>query len=112
MRGGSPHTGIDIAAPKGTPIHPVIAGTVSYVGELGGYGNLVMVDHPNGVRTYYAHMDRFGGIAVGDHVEHLDVLGFVGCTGHCTGPHVHFETRVGTPPNDVPRDPMAYVVAG
>jgi murein DD-endopeptidase MepM/ murein hydrolase activator NlpD len=111
MRDGAMHAGVDIAAPTGTPIHPAIAGTVAYVGQMSGYGNVVDVTHPNGIRTRYAHMSRFGGFAVGDHVEHLDVIGYVGCTGHCTGPHVHFETRTGTWPKDVPHDPMAYLAA-
>lgn len=107
MRGGRPHTGIDIGSPTGEAIHPVAPGTVSYVGALGGYGNLVMVDHASGLRTYYAHMSRFGGFAVGATVTPADTIGYVGCTGNCTGPHVHFETRVA----DVPRDPLGYLVA-
>ncbi|MEO6867510.1 MAG: peptidoglycan DD-metalloendopeptidase family protein [Gaiellales bacterium] len=106
MRSGRMHTGLDIADPTGTPIHPVAPGTVSFVGVLGGYGNLVIVEHPSGLRTYYAHMSKFGGHAVGAGVSHLDVLGLVGCTGNCTGPHVHFETRI----SDVPKDPRGYLV--
>ena len=105
MRGGRPHTGLDIAVPAGTPIHPIAAGTISFVGSLGGYGNLVIVEHDDGLRTYYAHMSGFGGYAVGDRVAHVDVIGLVGCTGSCTGPHVHFETRVA----DVPRDPRSFL---
>lgn len=105
MRNGRPHTGIDIAAPTGTPIHPIAPGTVSYVGVLGGYGNLVIVEHADGLRTWYAHMSSFGSFGVGDPVQPLDTIGLVGCTGSCTGPHVHFETRV----NDVPRDPRSFL---
>ena len=107
LRDGRPHTGLDIAVPTGTPIHPSIAGTVSFVGVLGGYGNLVIVEHANGMRTYYAHMSRFGGFAVGAAVTHLDTIGMVGCTGNCTGPHLHFETRTA----DTPRDPRSYLTA-
>lgn len=107
MRAGRLHTGIDIAVPAGTPIHPAASGTVSYVGVLGGYGNLVIVDHAGGLRTWYAHMSTFGSFGVGGAVAHADVIGQVGCTGSCTGPHVHFETRVG----DVPRDPRSLLVA-
>jgi murein DD-endopeptidase MepM/ murein hydrolase activator NlpD len=107
LRDGRPHTGIDIGAPKGTPIHPTAPGTVSFVGQLGGYGNLVIVEHPNGVRTYYAHMSRFGTFAVGAAVTHLDVIGEVGCTGNCTGNHLHFETRTA----DTPRNPRSYLTA-
>jgi murein DD-endopeptidase MepM/ murein hydrolase activator NlpD len=108
LRNGRPHTGIDIAAPAGTPIHPSAPGTVSFVGVLGGYGNLVIVEHAGGTRTYYAHLSQFGSFAVGATVSHVDVLGLVGCTGSCTGPHVHFEVRVA----DTPRDPRGWLVAG
>ncbi len=107
LRDGRPHTGIDIGVPAGTPIHPAAPGTVSFVGQLGGYGNLVIVEHADGVRTYYAHMSRFGGFAVGATVSHLDVVGFVGCTGNCTGPHLHFETRTA----DTPRNPRSFLTA-
>jgi murein DD-endopeptidase MepM/ murein hydrolase activator NlpD len=109
MRDGRQHAGVDIAAPTGTPIHAVIPGTISFVGQMDGYGNIVIVEHANGLHTRYAHMSRFGGFAVGDHVDHVDTIGFVGCTGHCSGPHVHFEVR--TAPNDVPHDPMTYLHA-
>jgi murein DD-endopeptidase MepM/ murein hydrolase activator NlpD len=107
LRDGRPHEGIDIAAPTGTPIHPVAPGTVSFVGAWGGYGNLVIVDHGDGITTRYAHLSRFGGFAVGAAVVHTDVIGLVGCTGTCTGPHVHFETRVA----DTARNPRSFLVA-
>ena len=107
LRDGRPHEGLDIASPTGTPIHPVSAGTVSFVGSYGGYGNLVIVDHGDGVATRYAHLSRFGSFAVGASVAHTDVIGYVGCTGSCTGPHVHFETRVA----DTARNPRAFLVA-
>lgn len=108
LRNGRPHTGIDIAAPAGAPVHPSAAGTVSFVGVLGGYGNLVIVEHPGGMRTYYAHLSRFGSFAAGAAVAPTDVIGLVGCTGSCTGPHVHFETRR----DDVPVDPRVFLAAG
>lgn len=107
LRWGRRHEGLDIAAPTGTQIHPTTDGTVAFVGSYGGYGNLVMVDHTNGIRTYYAHMSRFGAFTVGSKVTHLDVIGYVGCTGSCTGPHVHFETRAG----DTPKNPRAFLTA-
>jgi murein DD-endopeptidase MepM/ murein hydrolase activator NlpD len=107
LRWGRPHEGLDIAVPAGTEIHPTTTGTVAFVGSYGGYGNLVMVDHANGIRTYYAHMSRFGSFSVGSQVTHLDVIGYVGCTGSCTGPHVHFETRAG----DTPKNPRAFLIA-
>jgi flagellar hook assembly protein FlgD len=106
VRWGRKHEGIDIGTDTGTPIHPAIAGTVSFVGAYGGYGNLVIVDHGGGVTTRYGHMSRFGSFAVGAHVTHDDVIGYVGCTGSCTGPHVHFEVRV----DDVARSPRTYLV--
>ena len=105
MRSGRMHQGLDIAAPTGTPIHPVANGTVSYVGVMDGYGNIVIVDNGGGLRTYYAHMSRFGSYGVGQAVTPIDTLGYVGCTGHCTGPHVHFETRIA----NVPRDPRSFL---
>jgi murein DD-endopeptidase MepM/ murein hydrolase activator NlpD len=107
LRDGRPHTGIDIAVPTGTPIHPTAPGTVSFVGQLGGYGNLVIIEHAGGVRTYYAHLSRFGGFAVGDAVSQLDSIGAVGCTGNCTGPHLHFETRTA----DTPQNPRSFLTA-
>jgi murein DD-endopeptidase MepM/ murein hydrolase activator NlpD len=107
LRWGRLHQGIDIAAPTGTPIHPAAPGTVTFVGQLDGYGNLVIVTHDGGIRTYYAHMSRFGGFEVGSSVTHLDTIGEVGCTGSCTGPHLHFETRVA----DTPRNPRTFLTA-
>lgn len=107
LRDGRPHTGIDIAAPTGTPVHPVATGTVTFVGQLGGYGNLVILVHADGTQTYYAHLSRFGGFAVGASVTHLDSIGLVGCTGSCTGPHLHFETRTA----DTPRNPRGFLTA-
>jgi murein DD-endopeptidase MepM/ murein hydrolase activator NlpD len=108
MRSGRMHQGLDIAAPSGTPIHSVANGTVTYVGAMSGYGNIVIVDNGGGLRTYYAHMSRFGAFAVGQAVTPIDTIGYVGCTGHCTGPHVHFETRIA----DVPRDPRSFLTPG
>ncbi len=106
-RWGRMHEGVDIGAATGTPIHPAIAGTVAFVGSYGGYGNLVIVDHGGGITTRYGHMSRFGSFAVGTRVSHDDVIGYVGCTGSCTGPHLHFEVRV----NDVAKNPRGYLVA-
>ena len=107
LRNGRPHTGIDIGAPQGTPIHPIGPGTVTFVGQFGGYGNLVIVEHADGMRSYYAHMVRFGAFAVGATVNHLDTIGYVGSTGNSSGPHLHLETRVA----DTPRNPRAVLSA-
>jgi murein DD-endopeptidase MepM/ murein hydrolase activator NlpD len=103
-RWGRMHEGIDIAAPTGTPIRAAAAGTVIYAGWLGGYGNLTVIDHGGGVATAYGHQS---GIAVGSgaFVAQGQVIGYIGSTGHSTGPHLHFEVRV----NGVPQDPLGYL---
>jgi len=103
-RWGRMHTGIDIAAPAGTPIHAAKAGEVIYADWLGGYGNLVVVDHGDSVVTLYAHQSRIG-VAEGQVLNQGDVLGFVGSTGHSTGNHLHFEVRI----DAQPRNPQPYL---
>ncbi|HYX44817.1 MAG TPA: peptidoglycan DD-metalloendopeptidase family protein [Acidimicrobiales bacterium] len=102
-RWGRMHTGIDISAGTGTPIKAAKGGTVISAGSNGGYGLAVIIDHGGGLSTLYGHMSS---IAVsGGSVSQGEVIGRVGCTGHCTGPHLHFETRVG----GSPQNPMAYL---
>jgi murein DD-endopeptidase MepM/ murein hydrolase activator NlpD len=103
-RWGRMHEGIDIAASSGTPIRAAAAGTVIYAGWLGGYGNLTVIDHGGGVATAYGHQS---GLAAGSgaYVAQGQVTGYVGSTGHSTGPHLHFEVRV----NGVPQDPLGYL---
>ena len=84
------HEGIDIAAPIGTQIHAVDNGKVVFAGKQGGYGNTVIIEHSNGVRTRYAHAESLS-VSVGDVVEAGQVVGKVGSTGRSTGPHLHFE---------------------
>jgi murein DD-endopeptidase MepM/ murein hydrolase activator NlpD len=96
-RWGAMHPGIDFAAHYGTPIHVVGDGVVLGAGYLpgeSGYGQIVLVRHAGGVITAYAHMSRVLAHA-GEHVHAGDVLGLVGATGHVTGPHLHFEVRIG-----------------
>lgn len=93
-RWGRRHEGIDIAAPTGTPIRAAKGGTVIFVGQQGGYGNITIVDHGDGLVTTYPHQSRFG-TSDGAQVSQGQVIGYVGCSGSCTGPHLHFETRVG-----------------
>lgn len=97
-RWGRLHAGIDIAAPTGTPIHAAQAGTVLVASSQGGYGLAVVIDHGD-VVTLYGHQS---GIAtsVGERVARGEVIGYVGNTGHSTGPHLHFETRYGGTPRD------------
>ncbi len=90
-----PHHGVDYAAPAGTPVSVSGDGTVVFSGCRGGYGNLVVVRHRNGYRTYYGHLSRIGsGIVKGEHVEQGRVVGYVGATGLATGPHLHYEMRI------------------
>jgi murein DD-endopeptidase MepM/ murein hydrolase activator NlpD len=98
------HEGIDIAASSGTPIRAAAAGTVIHAGWLGGYGNLVVVDHGNGLATAYAHASAIL-VGVGQQVAQGDTVSLVGSTGHSTGPHLHFEVRV----NGVAVDPLGYL---
>ncbi|CAG0942415.1 murein DD-endopeptidase [Gammaproteobacteria bacterium] len=92
MRG---HTGVDYAAPAGTPVRAPGDGRVSFAGRKGGYGNAIILEHGNGVTTLYGHLSRFAqATAVGRRVHQGDVIGFVGATGLATGPHLHYEYRV------------------
>jgi len=86
------HSGVDIAAGRGTPIPAAAAGTVVFAGRRGGYGNLVEIEHADGRRTRYAHTDRIL-VAAGDRVEDGQTIASVGSTGRSTGPHLHFEVR-------------------
>lgn len=89
-RWGSMHTGVDIAAPKGTPIYASEEGVVTLAGWSGSYGRCVLIDHENGVVTRYAHQSKII-VKVGQRVEQGQIIGYVGSTGRSTGPHLHFE---------------------
>ncbi|HEU4943413.1 MAG TPA: peptidoglycan DD-metalloendopeptidase family protein [Gaiellaceae bacterium] len=102
-RWGRMHEGIDIAAGYGTPIRAAASGNVIYAGWMGGYGNLIIIDHGNGLATAYAHQSSF--VVGGGAVSQGQTIGYVGCTGHCFGPHLHFEVRV----NGSPVDPLGYL---
>jgi murein DD-endopeptidase MepM/ murein hydrolase activator NlpD len=104
IRWGRMHEGIDIAVAEGTPVRAAAAGTVIYAGWLGGYGNLVVVDHGNGLSTAYAHNSSLG-VGVGQSVAAGEVVSYSGNTGNSTGPHVHFEVRV----NGSAVDPLGYL---
>jgi murein DD-endopeptidase MepM/ murein hydrolase activator NlpD len=103
-RWGGFHPGIDIGVPTGTPIAAAAAGTVIWCGWQSGYGNLVVIDHHNGIATAYAHQSRIA-VSCNQDVAQGQVIGYVGCTGFCTGPHLHFEVRV----NGAPVDPIGYL---
>jgi murein DD-endopeptidase MepM/ murein hydrolase activator NlpD len=93
MRWGRMHEGIDIGGGTGAPVVAARAGTVSFAGRMGGYGNLILVDHGGGVTSAYAHLSAFSAGA-GQQVGQGQRIGSIGCTGSCTGPHLHFEVRV------------------
>jgi murein DD-endopeptidase MepM/ murein hydrolase activator NlpD len=104
MRWGRMHEGIDIGVGYGTPIHAAAAGRVVYAGWMSGYGNLVAIDHGRGISTAYGHQSSIA-VSVGQTVAQGQTIGYVGCTGHCFGPHLHFEVRI----NGTPVDPLAYL---
>ena len=86
------HAGVDFAAPAGTPIRAAAGGTVAFAGVRGGYGNLVILDHGDGMQTWYAHQ-RDVAVMEGQRVPAGGILGTVGSTGRSTGPHLHLEVR-------------------
>ena len=98
------HNGLDVAQPNGTPIAAFAAGTVVVAEYRGGYGNTVVVDHGGGFTTLSAHMSSIS-VNVGDKVTPGTTVGLVGSTGRSTGPHLHFETRLG----GVPVNPLWFV---
>jgi murein DD-endopeptidase MepM/ murein hydrolase activator NlpD len=104
MRWGRLHAGIDIAVPAGTPIRAADSGRVVLLGWVGGYGNYTCIQHTASLSTCYGHQSRFG-TSQGASVSKGQVIGYVGCTGHCFGDHLHFEVRV----NGTPVDPMGYL---
>ncbi len=102
-RWGSIHEGIDISAPNGTPVRAAAAGRVIIAGWSGGYGNLIVIDHGNGIATAYAHLSAI--YASGGSVAQGQSIGAVGSTGHSTGNHLHLEVRV----NGSPVNPLGYL---
>jgi murein DD-endopeptidase MepM/ murein hydrolase activator NlpD len=104
MRWGRLHAGVDIAVPAGTPIRAAASGSVAMAGWMGGYGQYTCIQHGGGIATCYAHQSSIG-VSVGQSVKQGQVIGAVGCTGHCFGDHLHFEVRI----NGNPVDPMGYL---
>jgi murein DD-endopeptidase MepM/ murein hydrolase activator NlpD len=103
-RWGRMHEGIDLGAAYGAPIAAAAAGTVIYAGWLGGYGNLTVIDHGGGLATAYGHQSSIA-VSGGEQVAQGQTIGYVGSTGHSTGPHLHFEVRV----NGQAVDPLGYL---
>lgn len=99
---GAIHTGVDLSAHLGTSVRATADGVVAYASWSGQYGKLVVVDHGNGMQTYYAHLSEFE-VITGQEVRRGDKVGLSGSTGKSTGPHLHYEVRLGgTPVNPYP----------
>jgi murein DD-endopeptidase MepM/ murein hydrolase activator NlpD len=98
------HTGIDYGADEGTPIRAAADGVVVSAGWYGGYGNATIIDHGGGIATLYGHQSSMS-VSAGQKITQGQIIGRVGCTGDCTGPHVHFEVRL----NGDPVDPNGYI---
>jgi len=101
------HKGVDFGAPSGAAIKATSNGSVDFIGQKNGYGNVVILRHRDNVTTLYAHMRGFAkGLNRGDAIVQGDVIGYVGQTGWATGPHLHYEFRVA----NNPQDPMAITL--
>jgi murein DD-endopeptidase MepM/ murein hydrolase activator NlpD len=97
------HTGVDFAAPRGTPTWATADGTVEFAGVKGGYGNVIEIRHSGSVTTLYAHLSGFAaGVRKGERVSQGQTIGYVGSTGFSTGPHLHYEFKI----NGQHHDPM------
>jgi len=101
---GAFHTGVDVSADYGTPVHVTADGIVTVAENHSGYGRLVIVDHGFGITTFYAHLSAYS-VMSGAHVKRGEVIGFTGISGRSTGPHVHYEVRV----NNAPVNPWRYM---
>ncbi len=99
------HEGVDISNTVGTPVIAPADGLVSYVGPLGGFGNVISIDHGHKISTFYGHLHRLRA-SQGERVRRGDVIAFVGTTGRATGPHLHYEIQV----NGSAVDPSKYVI--
>jgi murein DD-endopeptidase MepM/ murein hydrolase activator NlpD len=104
LRWGRMHEGVDLAVPSGTPIHAAERGTVRFSGWSTGYGNLVIIDHGNGVTTRYGHASKLL-VHRGQSVKKGQTIALVGSTGHSTGPHLHFEIRT----QNAPQNPLGLI---
>lgn len=103
-RGGSRHLGVDLRMPRGSGIMAADGGSVIKAGYYGSYGNLIIINHGNGLETYYSHCNEIN-VSIGDQVTKGQLIGTVGSTGNATGSHLHFEVRL----NGVAQNPMNYL---
>ena len=101
------HTGLDFRAASGDPVRATANGKVVTAGWMGGYGRMVEIDHGNWLSTRYGHLSEIN-VKAGDHIRIGQVIGAVGSTGRSTGPHLHYETRIGGDPVD----PQKFLRAG
>jgi murein DD-endopeptidase MepM/ murein hydrolase activator NlpD len=106
LRKRAQHNGVDLAAAHGTPVYATADGMVGKAQYWGSYGNYVQIEHGGELQTRYAHLSSYT-VALGDTVRKGDVIGYIGSTGRSTGPHLHYEVRVG----GEPVDPRPYMVA-
>ena len=107
QRWGRLHAGTDFAAPIGTPVYSTADGVVVSAGWASGYGRLIKIQHEFGIETRYAHLNKIG-VKVGQRVSRGERIGDMGNSGRSTGPHLHYEVRVG----GTPVNPMTYIRAG
>lgn len=101
---GAFHTGVDVGADYGAPVHVTADGMVLDAGQHSGYGRVVIVDHGFGITTWYAHLSSFA-VVPGTRVKRGEVIGYAGISGRSTGPHVHYEVRM----NNAPVNPWRYM---
>lgn len=98
------HSGVDLAAPKNTPIRSIAAGTIIFADYYAGYGNFISIKHKNGLTSHYGHCSNIK-VSVGNKIKAGQIIGAIGATGVVTGPHLHFEIRK----NGIPQDPEKFI---
>lgn len=99
------HNGLDISGPKGTPVYAPAKGIIIYRGKQGGFGNLIEISHGNGLKTRYAHLDKFN-VSKGQRVKRGDLIGYMGDSGRSTAPHLHYEIHK----DGKGINPMKYII--
>lgn len=100
-----PHNGLDLAAPTGTPVYATADGVVRFAGIQSKLGKTIIIDHGNNIRTYYGHLSKID-VVKGQRISRHDMIGNVGSSGYSTGPHLHYEIRVG----QRPINPFKYII--